>query len=224
MTTPQSLPLGVNLPPGMTASSLMLHLLQPLPDTFPRAFGDLSLPSSAPALKRDYPSLLMDIEQRRCAAPERLEIARALLQRVSEDCFIRTDAGKEQALSELSAACAPLEMDRGTTAAASGWTPAFHYRGREWRGHAIADAVDDLEERRGVNRTTADVLRRALSRLDQDGALRIPGERFAMLGAGAELAPTRALLEAGATVLWADIAAPPTELQEIGGELVVLRG
>jgi hypothetical protein len=48
------------------------------------------------------------------------------------------------------------------------------------------------------------------------------GRRIAMLGAAAELAPTRLWLEGGAEVLWVDVAEPPADLldaDELSGSL-----
>jgi len=42
----------------------------------------------------------------------------------------------------------------------------------------------------------------------QGGVLDLRNQRFALLGAGAELAPTAALLRAGASMLWVDVATP----------------
>jgi hypothetical protein len=44
------------------------------------------------------------------------------------------------------------------------------------------------------------------------GKLDLRGQRFVLLGAGAELAPTRMLLRAGASVLWVDLADPARAL------------
>jgi len=49
-----------------------------------------------------------------------------------------------------------------------------------------------------------------------DGALDLSGRKFVMMGAGAELAPTELLLEAGATVLWIGRNPPPAELLKKG--------
>jgi hypothetical protein len=47
----------------------------------------------------------------------------------------------------------------------------------------------------------------------QGGVLDLRAHRFAVLGAGAELAPTAALLRAGASVLWVDVASPERYLR-----------
>jgi hypothetical protein len=70
----------------------------------------------------------------------------------------------------------------------------------------------------------AAALRRSLERLGPDGHLQLSGERFALLGAGAEIAPTRHLLAAGATVLWCDVVPPPDALTAGPGRLVHTRG
>ncbi|MEO1173970.1 MAG: hypothetical protein AAFX94_18275, partial [Myxococcota bacterium] len=92
------------------------------------------------------------------------------------------------------------------------------------RGSELKGLVDDLEQRRRLNEATANTLRRALNRLRPDGTLLLEGQRFALFGAGAEIAPTRALLQAGATVLWMDIQAPAPDLLNLGGTLFHANG
>lgn len=215
---------GVNMPVGMTASSLMLDILEGARTRFPDVYGSVELPASSAALKRGFSSLLLEFEQRRCSTSARVDIARRLVREVSRRCFLRPMEGEERPLSELSLEAKPLPLERADPKPAPGWVPSFRYAGRDYSGRSIADCLDELGKRRCLNDTTREVLHRALDRLDRHGALRLPGMRFAMLGAGAELAPTRALLEAGATVLWTDVKTPPPRLREAGGELVLARG
>lgn len=226
MAAPPTPTTGVNLPAGKTASSFMLELLRETKTRFPQAMGPVRLPATPRALKRRYASLLVEVEQRRCASEARVEIARSLRAAVLERCTLRGDDGSARPLDQLDLETAlPLDVEPFPGGDPRGWVPSFRYGDRAHRGHELASVVDELEARRRVNAVTAATLRRALARLDDDGALRLsPSTRFALLGAGAELAPTRALLQAGATVLWADVTAPPASLRREGGPLTCLRG
>ncbi|MEM6732686.1 MAG: hypothetical protein AAF658_14095, partial [Myxococcota bacterium] len=138
---------------------------------------------------------------------------------VAQRCYLRATDGAERPLTELGLAAAPLAVKHLSSTRSSGWRPRLVYRDKEWQGKEIEELANVFQGLRFMNDTTAETLRRALNRLDDDGALDLTGERFALFGAGAEIAPTRALLEAGATVMWTDVVPPPKELLELGGEL-----
>lgn len=221
--SPDLLP-GVHLPAGTSASSFLLSLLNQAQATFPDPLGGLKLPGDGAQLKGCFASLLVELEQLRVGSNHRGAIAAYLQRAVAERCTLRTETGDERPLTELGLESAPLEVEHVASQTTVGWVPRFTYRGRVWEGAGIEPLVNDLETRHRINRMTADALRRALKRLDARGALRLDGERFALLGAGAEIAPTRALLAAGAAVLWADVVPPPAEVHRLGGELYHARG
>ncbi|MEL6338629.1 MAG: hypothetical protein AAFP04_06550 [Myxococcota bacterium] len=210
---------GVNLPVGQGASSFMLSLLRDVCGHYPETFGATALPNSSGSLKKTYASLLVEFEQRRCASPKRHEIASWLQREVATRTFLRDSDGRERPLKDLSLNAEPLALEHLSSSRGSGWRPQLNYRNKQWQGHDIAALIDDLEARHRTNATTAAALRRATARLDSEGELKLRGERFVLLGAGAEIAPTEALLRAGGTVLWMDIVPPAPELHGIGGEL-----
>ena len=211
--------LGVNLPAGQGASSLMLSLLRDVCARYPDTFGATTLPTSSASLKKTYAGLLVDIEQRRCASPKRREIACWLQNEVATRTFLRDSGGRERPLKDLGLNAKPLPLEHLSSSHASGWSPQLRYGNKQWQGREISGLIDDLEARHRTNSATAGTLRRATARLDSHGELDLSGERFVLLGAGAEIAPTEALLRAGATVLWMDIVPPAAELHTIGGEL-----
>lgn len=210
---------GVNLPPGSGASSTMLALLHAAVKRFPTTFDSVKLPSSSQAFKTIYARLLIEVEQRRCASPERSAIASWLQRRVAESLVLRDHRGNERPLGSLDLEAAPLRVEHRTSSHRSGWTPELSYAGRQWRGTQLVELIDRLEAAHRCNALAAHRLRRLLSRLTPCGELKLHGERFAILGAGAEIGPTEVLLRAGATVLWLDVRAPPAHLDGIGGEL-----
>jgi len=94
--------------------------------------------------------------------------------------------------------------------------PSVPFEGRSFRGAALRELGALLCERGLCTPAVAESLNWVAERAGRDG-LSLAGRRFAVLGAGAELAPTPLLLEAGAEVLWIDVAAPPHALRQMSG-------
>jgi hypothetical protein len=104
--------------------------------------------------------------------------------------------------------------------------PRVSFRGETYEGDALLDWLDGLFDDGMMTRQAHGVLRGLWSRSSSEG-LSLRGERFVLLGAGAELAPTELLLAAGADVLWIDLRPPPASLLErddLGGTLYVPEG
>jgi hypothetical protein len=87
----------------------------------------------------------------------------------------------------------------------------------------VADLAASLLERRLLTAPAAAALSRVVERRAL-GGLDLSGERFALLGARAELAPTRHLLAAGAEVLWIDVVDPPPQIELGSGTLHWVEG
>lgn len=215
---------GVCLPEGESASTLLLRLLTEARAAFPNALGSVSVPADGAGLKRRLSSLLLEIEQRRVGSPDAVAIAQNLARGSLAALRVVDDRGRGTPLAELEPG-APFDLvDRHPARPALGWRPAAPFDGETFEGAALADVVEALEARRHLDEGMAATLRGALARLDGDGKLDLSGERFALLGAGAEIAPTRHLLAAGATVLWCDRVAPPASLAAGPGRLVHAAG
>jgi len=218
---------GVGLPPGATASTALLDLLRRLVDRFPHAVPGVSLPSGGKGLKAGYPALLARLEQRRVVAAERGAVATDLVGHIQETFrFTPVGSSEPRPLRDLAAGKAepfPLAAPSGRGTAV-GWRPECRYRGRTFEGAGLRALVDDLEMRHRASPEALACLRRALDRLSPEGRIDLSGERFALLGAGAEIAPTPALVAAGADVLWTDVRPPPTALLEAGGRLTHANG
>ena len=93
------------------------------------------------------------------------------------------------------------------------------------RGQEVIALAEKLGAEQHLTQSVITALRWIVKHIDErGGALDLSGERFVILGAGAELAPTRMLLQAGASVLWVDVAEPsPTTLagiETLAGTLV----
>jgi hypothetical protein len=203
----------LTLSDGHTGSTLFRSLLADVIDARPAVFEGLSVPPPGTPFKRALPDLLCRFEARRVASPERAAIAGELSERT-----VAAGRFRGQALVEAIAdgACEAGEVVRGT--ASPGWTPSVTYRGQTWSGARIGDLAERLRADHQLTRAAADALVwMAENRLQEPLVLE---ERFALLGAGAELAPTPYLLEAGATVLWIDRAPPSRSPDTFAGTIV----
>jgi hypothetical protein len=223
----QQLPDGVALPNGVSASALLHRLLTETAARIP-GLAVAELPASAEAFRKSFPTAIVRFEAVRAASPERSEAARFLVE-ASHRALSSVSAGRALPLDEAARAPAPpLELDSWRMTGSGRLAPSIPYGGRVFRGREIVQLVDDLAGRELLAPAGRDALVWLLDHtLDAAGELDLGGRRFALLGAGAELAPTPLLLEAGAEVLWIDLAAPREALAKdsaLSGRLWVPRG
>ncbi|MDX2014239.1 MAG: hypothetical protein SFW67_28830, partial [Myxococcaceae bacterium] len=92
-----------------------------------------------------------------------------------------------------------------------------------YRGRHVQEALDRLLEAHHLTRAAHGALSWLVRHTG--GKLELHGQRFALIGAAAELSPVAMLLEAGATVRWIDVKSPATFsgrlLTTIGGDDVL---
>lgn len=176
---------------------------------FPDALRGAEFPQQASAWKRNYGATLARFEAHRAKAPERAEIARFILER-SQAALLHVENGSARPLSDhMSEARRAPEL----TPVSLGEKPSFRveipFEGDWYRGDAALGLIDRLAEQGEITLAARAGLRWTIEHIAaQGGVLDLRDQRFALLGAGAELAPTAALLRAGATVLWVDVASP----------------
>jgi hypothetical protein len=200
---------GVALPPQHTGSSLFHAVLSEATAMFPDALRGADFPQHPSAWKKNYGATLARFEAHRAKAPERAEIARFIVER-SQAALLHVDNGVARPLSDhMSEAREAPEL----TPVALGDKPSFRaeipFEGEWYRGDAALGLIDRLAEQGDITLAARAGLRWTLERIAaQGGVLDLRDQRFALLGAGAELAPTAALLRAGASVLWVDVASP----------------
>lgn len=220
----QTSPRGVVLPEGESASTLLLRLMADARQAFPEVLGAVALPASGQDLKRQLSTSILHFEQRRAGAPQAVEIAQHLARASLRALDVVDPSGRRAPLSELPVA-EPFELvEPAAPGPGAGWKPALPFDGEAVEGRGLLRVVDALQARRHLDAGMAASIRRRLTQLDGHGRMDLSGERFALLGAGAEIAPTRHLLEAGATVLWCDRVPPPPELVASPGRLVHAAG
>ena len=89
--------------------------------------------------------------------------------------------------------------------------PEVPFDGELLHRQELVAAIGAMVDRGAASTEVASAIAWLVEQAGEDG-IDLRGRRIAMLGAGAELAPTRMWLEGGADVLWIDIADPPDEL------------
>ncbi len=203
---------GVRLPSGATASSALFGLLQDTCRRFP-SLAEARLPESGKQFRGKYPELLVRFEAARLASAERTAVAASLVE-ASHEALIAGPADAARPLAEaVRAAAEPVATEVTRLAGTGRLVPAVPYRGVLHRGPGLHALVDDLAARDLLAPSARAALRWLFDHaLDEAGELDLADRRFALLGAGAELAPTPLLLEAGAEVLWIDRVSPPEAL------------
>lgn len=201
---------GVGLPAGTSASAVYHRLLREAVERFSEALDDAPVPEDPKAFKSGYADAVSGFEAARLASDSRAAIARFLAERSRELLDFESGSGERRPLAALRADAAPPPPVVVTSMQGSGrLVPSVPLQGRAYRGPELATLAEELQGRDLLSEAAARALTWiAREALDSAGELDLGGRRFALLGAGAELAPTPLLLEAGAEVLWIDLRAP----------------
>ena len=191
------------------ASHCLYHILQNTAQKFPSDFVDSQLPETAQAFRQNYIHSLPRFEAARLASPASSLIARDLALGFENQLVYRTASGDEAIHSYLSSPSNPLALTTIKGESTSLWQPTFEDKGAVYKDLAKLGAV--LANRNVITPSAAD----ALSWLQQHFAgkgVSLAGRKIAVVGAAAEMAPTKQLLKTGAHVLWLDRVAPPAVL------------
>ena len=190
------------------------------PGTFANRLGDVSIPQDIESLRSRYQDILPAFECARLASAERYAIGAHLLQG-ARDAIIWKDGDRTLPLHEVLAqqTHAPLALTAHTFAGGPGWTPNIVYNGHRWEVSDLTRLAHTLLTRGVISEAAACSIQNALS---ASGQVNLSGHKIAVLGAGAEMAPTRFWLTAGADVLWLDTVPPPSDWlsnSELAGRL-----
>lgn len=216
---------GVVLPHGHTGSSFFHHVLQKAVETFPQALGSARLPSDAKVFKREYRDALVRFEAARVASPDRVRIARLIANQSQAELVFASVRGAVPLSDHMAEPTSPIELrtlhaDKGAT----GLTPVVTLDGKRYVRREIIGMCERLVEAHQMTHAALAAVRFIIELIEErGGTLDLRGESFALLGAGAELAPTPLLLKAGARVLWVDVSDPSDRLApgDLGGELMI---
>lgn len=225
---------GVELPEGASGSSFLHELLLGAVDAFPDVFGDVAFPRSAGVFKATFGDVLVRFEAARAASPRRVEIARSIRTAAAGRLRFVDEAGARPFAEVLASTerADPLPVTTWKTGGPGVLTPSVRARPSAVRiptpitytGDALIAWLAEARRQRVLTGAVQDALTRLVTRATRDGGLSLRGQKFALLGAGAELAPTELLLAAGAEVLWIDLRPPPDlwrSATHLGGTLVV---
>ena len=207
---------GVNLRAGLRASELLYAVLEEARSTHPQPFEGLRWPKSAKAFRGQYAEALLAFERRRLASEARASIADSILE-ASRGSMVFAAGDRETPLSDyLEVAGEPLETETVRLTKSPGLVPELTFRGEHRRGSEVADLADEWLERRWMTESAHRGIRWTLDQAlaGPGGRTELTGHKIVSLGGGAELSPTRAMLRAGADVLYIDMRDPGPELLE----------
>lgn len=196
---------AVVLPAGHSGSSLFHSVLTQVAARFPHVFAPAKLPDSPVAFKREYGTALARFELARVRSSERVAIAREIVC-VAEDAMLYGNTPLREALAQP----APAPVLQRNLPATHGSEIEIPFEGRVHRGRRALEVVDSLHAAHQLS----DRAHQALRWIVEQERLDLRGQRFVLLGAGAELASTELLLRAGAEVLWIDVNEPPRNFEE----------
>ena len=209
----ESRPSGSVLLADEHPASFILHgVLADAVGAFSDALRAAGLPDRPEVFRRTCPDALARFEAARVASGERLAIARRLTAGLQRHLVWSDAAGDRSLPDTLSEPADPLPLEVREPTGTPGWRPGLVYRGERWEAARLADFGAELVRRGIVTPATGEALSWVSEHLLADGALDLRGRRVVALGAGAEMAPTRFWLEAGAEVLWLDVASPPEDV------------
>lgn len=220
---------GVNLKASVKASELLFEVLQVARKAHPEAFEGLAFPANSNVFRKRYASALIAFEARRLASPRRAEIARTIVE-ASQQSIVFTSDGGEQPLTEyLEGTAEPLRTETIKFDRKPGLVPELVFRGKHHEGRGVAELTDDWLARRWLTESAHRGIRWTLDAAfsSPSGRTEMVGHKIVSLGGGAELSPTRAMLRAGADVLFLDMRDPSRELREdprVSGTLTFVPG
>lgn len=195
--------------------SATAHLHAALHDAvsrFPGELADAGLPDDPAAFRTSYPEVLPRFEAARVGSHHRVEIARSVVSAANSRLVMHP--GGTPIADAVARPADPLSTERRSFGGGSARLhPNVPLDGADRSGAELIEAVSGLAARGSASASVAEAIRWIVDAAGSDG-IDLSGRRIAMLGAGAELAPTRLWLEGGADVLWIDVADPPADLLE----------
>ena len=237
MAEPQDF--GIELADGGSATTHLHSALGAAVEEYPEVFATAGFPADVSVFKSNYADILPVFEAARADSPQRADIARTIVT-AAHDAIVMNPAGVALA-DAVAEDSAPLDLETWSPGGSRRLTPAVPFDGRSVTGDELVAAVDALVARGSASSPVGHAIRwivdqatsmspqtmspqtrsRGTSMFPETRAggtsgIDLRGRRIAMLGAGAELAPTRLWLDAGADVLWIDLDEPPADLRADG--------
>ncbi|XOV82766.1 MAG: hypothetical protein ACFHXK_18140 [bacterium] len=201
---------------GNDSALVILHaVVRDAAAAFPDVFEAADIPAEPEVFRRRYPDVLPAFEAARLASSKAAAVAVHMVSRLRE-YIVWHDGNQNQPLHRmLSQPAAPLPLCEQAYAGEAGWRPNFVFKGERWQAEQLAELGELLVSRHMISAAAGSALSWLTTHALRDGKLDLSDRKIAVLGAGAEMAPTRLWLEAGAQVLWLDTRAPPADWQAL---------
>jgi hypothetical protein len=183
------------------------------------------LPEGTGEFRHAYPAVLPAFEAARRVSAKRRELARSIVAALQRELVWQTDGEAHPLADLLRHTPEPAALQIHRFGSSSGWYPSLDYRGRTWHPQELGALGAELASRQVITGAAATALGWVAGHLLDQGRIgfgRLGARKIAMLGAGAEMAPTEAWLKAGADVLWFDTTPPPGhwfDAQDFSGRL-----
>ena len=198
---------------NLSALTILHDIVRDAVSSFPEVFAAAGVPSEIEAFRKTYPDVLPRFEAQRLASSQASEIAVHMVDKLRA-FIVWNDGVSIRPLHEvLTQTVAPLPLSTLAFSGEPGWQPNFVYQGRRWQGAQLAQLGELLVSRNVISAAAGAALAWLAEAVVRDGKLDLSGRKIAVLGGGAEMAPTRLWLEAGADVLWLDTKPPPQDWQ-----------
>ncbi len=208
---------GVLLPDNETGSGFFHRVLGETAAKFSSELGNARIPEDARVFKRTYGDDLVRFESARLRSGKRVAIARHLTEATLGSLRL-SEGGKTGPLRERlddRAEAPKTEAQKIERTGEPGLSLEVPFEGKVWRGRELLDLVVKLYADHHITAVARDGVRWLVEHVETAGGrLDLRGQRFAILGAAAELSPAPLLLAAGATVLWIDRTSPERTLAE----------
>ncbi|SMF29161.1 hypothetical protein [Pseudobacteriovorax antillogorgiicola] len=196
---------GVTLPEGFTGSSFFRHILEEAMQRYPNDFKDIKLPSRKD-FKKSYGETVVRFEAARVNSKLRSEIAKYMVRRTQDQLQYKSPIFTGPFTQYMAGNSKPSPLETIDLGESEGFKPEVPFRGQRYEGARLKDLAELMLQEHQITKAAAKAIT-WISReaLNDDGCINLKGQKFVILGASAELAPTAMLLKAGASVLWVDI-------------------
>ncbi len=204
----------VELKPGARASELLYEVLEQARAAHPEPFEGLRWPKDGKAFRKQYAAALLAFEKRRVASPDRAAIAKTIVDASRASMVFAEGETHTPLATYLETEAEPLSVRTVRLEQTAGLVPEVTFQGQHYQGAGLAELADRWLEERWMTRSAHEGIRWTLDQAMQgpEGRADLVGHKIVCLGGGAELSPTRAMLRAGADVLYLDIREPSEAL------------
>ncbi len=208
---------SVRLADSFSASAVLYAVLADVVEHYPQELATAGFPADPAIFRKRYPDLLTRFEAVRLASTRRTEIATRMVDQLRQYILWEDDRGPRPLHEALAEDVPALQCEVHDFGDNPGWQPMFVYRGQRWEVERLSELGELLVERGVMTSSAREALNWITKEVLSDGVLDLSGRKIAVLGGGAEMAPTRLWLEAGADVLYLDTTPPPTSWWESSG-------